>query len=82
VTIHAAAEKGILDMPNWLAMIVGSALISAAVLAHAYLTRPPQYELVQSQGLMRLDRNTGDVIPCWPIEDNNSLSFHCSTQRQ
>lgn len=49
-----------------LALILGSVLVSGAIILHGYLTRPPRYQIVRvnESQVTRLDTQTGIVVRC------------------
>lgn len=49
-----------------LTLILSSVLVSAAIVVHGYLTRPPRYQIVRvnESQVARLDTRTGIIVRC------------------
>jgi hypothetical protein len=60
-------------MPTSRAILIGSALIAAAILVHAYATRPPRFAMLRTgeSVITRLDTRTGEAVRCeWGEDDD------------
>jgi hypothetical protein len=62
-----------------LAIIVAGALVAGSILLHAYVSRPPRYQIVSigNHVITRLDTQTGQAIMCLP---GDGYVYECSSR--
>lgn len=63
--------------------ILAAALITAAILAHAFITQPPRYQflLINGNNVIRADSQTGLAILCErDYRPNGDAFFDCPQQ--
>ncbi|MGH2507529.1 MAG: hypothetical protein ACRDHZ_09040 [Ktedonobacteraceae bacterium] len=63
------------------ALLASGILIAASIVIHAWITRPPHYQLIHQQDpwVIRMDTRTGVIIRCTTESNESSNAHSCQT---